>query len=87
MSIRFAKTFHKGMRMLSEKNQIRVLATLRVFEKDPFTPSLRNHKLQGVKKNLHSITAGYDLRLVYSEKDGHALVLFIDVGSHEEVYR
>ena len=87
MKIRFAKTFHKGMRKLSEKNQIRVHAALRVFESDPFAPSLRNHKLQGMKRNMHSISAGYDLRLVYSEKDGHVLVLFIDVGSHDEVYR
>ena len=87
MITRFTKTFFKQLRKLSPEKRVRVDEAITLFRHNPFSAVLRNHKLVGMQKNLRSISAGYDLRLLYSEKDGHALVLFIDVGTHEEVYR
>ena len=87
MITRFTKTFFRQLRKLSLEKRVRVDETITLFRHDPFSAVLRNHKLVGVQKNLRSISAGYDLRLLYSEIDGHAFVLFIDVGTHDEVYQ
>ena len=59
---------------------------LKLFADNPFHPQLRNHKLRGSKQGLRSISAGYDLRIIYIEEGGHAIVLFLMIGDHETVY-
>lgn len=86
MKINYAKSFHKAARKLSRQNSLRVLKALSIFEKNPFDPSLQNHKLKGVQKDQRSISAGYDLRIIYREQGNHAIVLCIDVGTHKQVY-
>jgi mRNA-degrading endonuclease YafQ of YafQ-DinJ toxin-antitoxin module len=86
MIIEFANTFWKQLRRLSPEDRVRVDQTIQIFRTNPFEPSLKNHKLQGVQKGIHSISAAYDMRLLYVEKNGHAFVLFVKVGTHEDVY-
>ncbi len=52
----------------------------------PFPPVLRNHGLTGKLRGLRAISAGYDLRIVYEEEGGHACVLLLNTGTHDEVY-
>ncbi len=52
----------------------------------PFHPVLRNHGLTGKLRGLRAISAGYDLRIVYEEEGGHARVLLLNTGTHDEVY-
>jgi mRNA-degrading endonuclease YafQ of YafQ-DinJ toxin-antitoxin module len=52
----------------------------------PFPPTLKNHGLTGKLRGLRAISAGYDLRVVYEEEGGHATVLLLNTGSHDEVY-
>lgn len=33
-----------------------------------------------------SLSAGFDLRIIFEERDGYAVVIMIAVGTHEEVY-
>lgn len=87
MIIRFAKSFERQFKKLSMEHQKRADEALAVFEKDPFLPSLRNHPLKGIQEGMRSISAGHDLRLLYTEEEGHVIVLFVDVGSHNDVYR
>lgn len=56
-----------------------------LFKSDPFDPMLRTHKLSGKLKDLWSFSIEYDLRVVFSFM-GQAQVVFIDIGSHKEVY-
>lgn len=58
-----------------------------LLEVDPFTASLKTHKLQGELKGLWACSVEYDCRIVFQfEKlEGEAIVL-IDIGSHDEVY-
>ena len=86
MIIDFANTFLKQLRKLSRQDRVRVDRTIQIFRENPFDLSLRNHKLKGNQKNIRSISAGYDLRLLYREENDHAIVLFIEVGTHEKVY-
>lgn len=55
------------------------------FTNDPFTQSLKTHKLSGKLKDLWSFSIEYDKRvLFYSTDDGQAV--FVDIGNHDEVY-
>jgi len=47
---------------------------------------LKNHALAGKLRGLRAISAGYDLRIVYEEEGGHATVLLLNTGTHDEVY-
>lgn len=86
MVIRFSSAFRRMYRKLPPDLRNRAERALQLFGHAPFDPKLRNHKLSGSKEGMRSITAGYDLRLVYIEEDGHALILFIMVGTHDAVY-
>ena len=86
MIIHYSKTFKKNYRALSAADQIRVKQAIQRFKMNPLETALRNHKLQGVQKSLRSISAGYDIRLLYVERDGHAFILFMRVGTHDDVY-
>lgn len=86
MKIRYTSSFKKDLRKLSKQNQKRVASALTLFMQDPFALSLRNHALQGRCKGVRSITAGYDLRILYEEHGNHALILLLQVGKHEDVY-
>ncbi|TSC58878.1 MAG: RelE/StbE family addiction module toxin [Candidatus Peregrinibacteria bacterium Greene0416_19] len=86
MIIRYASAFKRRFRKLTVNQQDRVEIALRLFASDPFHPQLRNHKLKGSREGVRSLSAGYDLRILYTEKDGHALVLIIAVGKHQAVY-
>ena len=54
------------------------------FLADPSSPGLRAHKLSGNLKDLWSFSIDADLRVIfYFEGD---LAVFIDLGTHDEVY-
>lgn len=86
MVIRFSNAFTKMYRKLPTDQRDRARHALQLFGNNPFDPKLRNHKLTGSQEGMRSISAGYDLRLVYIEEDGHALILFIMIGNHDAVY-
>ena len=58
---------------------------LEQFQKNPFEPSLKTHKLSGKLKDLWSFTIEYDIRIIFYFTDNNDAV-FIDIGSHDQVY-
>ncbi len=56
-----------------------------LFKNNPFEPKLRTHKLSGKLKDLWSFSIEYDLRVIFSFAE-QGKVIFVDVGSHKEVY-
>jgi addiction module RelE/StbE family toxin len=86
-------SFRRALKRLVRKNpriQSKVTAVLLTLEADPFTPSLKAHKLQGELKDLWACLVDYDCRIVFAfepiqDADQDAIVL-IDIGSHDEVY-
>lgn len=58
---------------------------LEVFKNNPFDPTLRTHRLSGKLKHLWSFSIEYDLRVLFQFVDDHRAV-FIDIGTHKEVY-
>ncbi len=90
MKIVFKKSFTKQYQKLRQGEKNRINAVLKIFSQNPFEPVLLNHPLKKGGKinanNLRAIAAGGDLRLVFREFEDYTEVLFIDVGSHNQVY-
>ncbi len=90
MKIVFKNRFIKQYQHLKEGEKKRIDRALLLFEQNPYDPRLRNHPLQKSGKikdiGLRAIAAGGDLRLVFQEHEKYTLVLFLAVGSHNQVY-
>ena len=75
--------------MQEAKNKI--FEVLRLLTEDPFSPSLKSHKLTGKLANFWSCSVAYDCRIIFKfSKDGEFLeimILLIDIGSHYKVYK
>jgi len=56
-----------------------------IFQNNPFDPRLKTHKLSGQLKDLWGFSVEYDLRVIFAFV-GDQRALFVDIGSHEEVY-
>lgn len=71
----------KGNKTLEKKFRDK----LEQFQKNPFEPSLKTHKLSGKLKDLWSFTIEYDIRIIFYFTDNNDAV-FIGIGSHDQVY-
>ena len=85
--------FKRRFKRLVKKNpqlQDKILAVWEMLSDEPFTPSLKSHKLTGKLEGLWSCSVAYDCRIVFAfQQDSETeedLIVLIDVGSHDEVY-
>ncbi len=76
---KFAKR-HPELRNLYQK-------TLLLLEQNPFHPSLRLHPLTGSLNGLHSISINLSYRITIDLLIDDETIIFINVGSHDEIYR
>ncbi|HTB31836.1 MAG TPA: type II toxin-antitoxin system mRNA interferase toxin, RelE/StbE family [Bacteroidia bacterium] len=89
MEISFSNSFKKGFRKRVKNSNTEDFfwKAVEVFVNDPFQAQLKTHKLSGNLKGLWSFSIGYDLRVVfYFTKDKPQKAVFIDIGTHDEVY-
>ena len=89
MEISFSSSFRKALRkrLKGAATEEVFWKTVEVFIKNPFEPKLKTHKLSGNLKGLWSFSLGYDLRIVfYFTKDKPQKAVFVDIGTHDEVY-
>ena len=80
--------FRKGFKRKVRGNKIlesRFRDRAAIFENSPFDPRLKTHKLSGELDNLWSFSVDYDVRVIFSFMETNR-VLFIDIGTHDEVY-
>ncbi|OGG11358.1 hypothetical protein A2Z00_04675 [Candidatus Gottesmanbacteria bacterium RBG_13_45_10] len=73
---------YKKDKKLAEKIQRQIL----LFESNPKHPSLRLHKLSGTLDNMWSLSITTSIRMVYRLM-GQKTAYFVDIGTHDEVYR
>jgi mRNA-degrading endonuclease YafQ of YafQ-DinJ toxin-antitoxin module len=71
---------------LSRKQQLQVLAVLKLFLSDQADPRLRLHQLKGKYYPQYSLSAGGDLRIHFL-KAGDSRIVLMMVGSHSQLYR
>ena len=80
----FSKSYAKRLARkskLADKTRQRV----KFFQRDPTNTLLKDHQLSGVKKGLRSFSVTGDIRIVYRPVRNNE-VIFIDIGSHNQVY-
>lgn len=87
------KKFKKAFKRLVKKNpslKDQVLNILDILEIDPFTSSLKTHKLKGNLSQYWSCSVTYDCRLIFTfvqaENSDETFIILVDIGSHDEVY-
>lgn len=86
MQVDFHKVFRNGLEKLTPNQLKRVDRILELFEKNPCDPQLGNHALKGKLLGYRSIAAGGDLRLLFKEENNYQKVIFVRVGTHNQVY-
>ena len=88
IEIAFDSSFKRAFRKKIAGNpgkEARFWKRVAIFKRDPFTPMLRTHKLSGELRDRWSFSLEYDLRVVFFFA-GEKRAVFVDIGSHGEVY-
>jgi addiction module RelE/StbE family toxin len=88
IEVAFSSSFKRAFKRRIKGNEgleTRFWARLQTFQNDPFDQTLRTHKLSGRLKHLWAFSIEYDFRVVFSFLEDDR-VLFVDIGTHEEVY-
>ena len=86
--VAFSSSFKRAFSRRIKGNaaaEARFWERVELFQNNPFHQRLRTHKLSGRLRDLWSFSIQYDLRVVFSFLENDR-ALFVDIGSHEEVY-
>jgi len=86
-------SFKRAFKRVIRKNprlEEAIFEVLELLVTDPFTPTLKSHKLKGDLEGLWACWVEYDCRIIYTfqrnpDEDEDTIVL-IDIGTHDEVY-
>lgn len=60
--------------------------TIKIMEVNPFHPSLRLHKLNGILAEYHSISITMQYRIVIEFVIEDEKIVLINIGTHDKVY-
>jgi mRNA interferase YafQ len=93
MQVVWGSSFKRSFKKITKKNpQLKelIIEALLLLAEDPFTPSLKSHKLTGNLTGLWSCSVAYDCRIIFEfSEDNEAIEIFIlllNIGTHDEVY-
>lgn len=87
MKIIYHKIFLKSFSKLPQSDKERVKKTINLFFQNPFDKKLRNHALKGRMRGKRAISVKSDCRIIFMEQDKYLLVIFLDLGKHNRVYK
>ena len=79
----FMRLANKLTKNSPEKDH-RLKNVLSLLQNDPFSPSLKTHKLRGNMEGLYACSLTHDLRIIF-ELTSNTIHL-LGIGSHDEVY-
>ena len=81
--LKFTKTFEKSLKKLSPKEQKTVAQKLQLLIQNPFYPSLRTKKVQGIE-NIFEMSVNMNIRILW-QYDNDIIILLLDVGHHKDI--
>ena len=88
MKIELHPRFKRSYKNRITNNPLLVLKTkerLKLFQKDPNSPVLKDHQLKGKKRDYRAFSVTGDIRIVYISISKGYIVL-LDIGTHNQVY-
>lgn len=81
--LKYTKEFEKGLKKLSPNEQKQTMAKLKFLQQDPFYPSLRTKKVQGLD-NVFEMSVNMDIRILW-HYENNVIILLIDIGHHKDI--
>lgn len=81
--LKYTKEFEKDLKKLSPKEQKAVMVKLKLLVQEPFYPSLRTKKVQGLD-NIFEMSVNMDIRILWKYENG-VIILLLDVGHHKDM--
>ena len=72
--LKYTKEFEKDLKKLSPTEQKAVSAKLKLLVQNPFHPSLRTKKVQGLD-NVFEMSVNMDIRILWRYENGMSFVL------------
>ena len=85
LKVFYSAAFKRAVKKLSKELQVILVEKGRLFENDPFHPTLRTHKLTGSLQGLWGFSLDYRHRVVFEFVDKQKVILH-SVGDHS-IYR
>ncbi len=82
-TLQFRRSFHKRIRFNPKLYELFWERAELFFDGD--THITKPHALTGKMYGLHSFSVTSDIRVIYKKAPSH--YIFIDIGSHKQVYR
>ena len=87
VKIEFSSAFKHRLKKLNPQVRKKLPALIVLFSGDPFHRRLKTHKLTGQLEGKYAFSLASNLRIVFTFIDNNQTALFIDIGSHDQVYR
>lgn len=81
--LKYTKEFEKNLKFLTKQEQKLVLNKLKLFVENPFYPSLRTKKIQGLD-NVFEMSVNMDIRILWKYDNG-IIILLLDIGHHKNI--
>ena len=81
--LKYTKEFEKDLKRLTSSEQKAVAGKLKLLVQNPFYPSLRTKKVQGLD-NVFEMSVNMDIRILWKYQDG-IIILLLDIGHHKNI--
>ena len=81
--LKYTKEFEKNLKSLTIQEQKLVSGKLKLFVQNPFHPSLRTKKVQGLD-NVFEMSVNMDIRILWKYENG-VIILLLDIGHHKNI--
>lgn len=78
--IQFTKRFEKSLKKLSKEEQGTAANKLKILIDNPFHPSLRTKKVQGLD-GIFEMSVNMDIRILW-QYENNTIIILLDVGHH-----
>ena len=81
--LKYTKEFEKNLKSLTPQEQKQVANKLKLLVQNPFYPSLRTKKVQGLD-NVFEMSVNMDIRILWKYENG-VIILLLDIGHHKNI--
>ena len=81
--LKYTKEFEKNLKSFTTQEQKLVANKLKLFIQNPFYPSLRTKKVQGIN-NVFEMSVNMDIRILWKYESG-IIILLLDIGNHKNI--